>query len=45
MVAKQSVEEKCENCIVETTAIVVCKNCLTMRDGVVTKRYYTEVQE
>ena len=44
MVAKKATEEKCENCIVETMAIVVCKNCQTVRDGVITKRYYTEVQ-
>ena len=41
MVAKQEKEEWCEDCIVETMAIVVCKNCITKRDDVVTKRYYT----
>ena len=41
MVAKQEKEERCEDCIVETMAIVVCKNCITKRDDIVTKRYYT----
>ena len=42
MVTKQEKEERCEDCIVETMAIVVCKNCITKRDGVETRRYYTQ---